>query len=74
MRTRRNRARDEYQTPPEEILASALHTLSGLPKSLRSRAIRSIAKHYQAMYSELELPLPEWIPMLADAAEQYDQA
>jgi hypothetical protein len=74
MRTRESRARDEYQTPPEELLASALHTLTGLPNSERARAVRIIANNYRALYVELNQPLPEWVMMLTEVADRGDDA
>ncbi len=72
MRTRESRAPDEYQTPPEELLASALHMLTSVPNSKRPYAVRSTVEHLQGMFAELELPLPEWVPMLAALADKGD--
>jgi hypothetical protein len=65
---------DEYQTPPELMVASALQTLSLLPNSKRAQALRSTAAHYQALHAELKEPLPEWVQMLADLADREGAA
>lgn len=74
MRTRQSRALDEYQTPPEELLASALHTLSGIPNSKRPEAVRVIAENYRALYGQLKIPVPEWVQMLGEVAKREDDA
>jgi len=70
MRTRQSRAHDEYQTPPEELVASALHALSGLPKSQRSYAVRAVAETYRGLFARSKMPLPEWVQMFADVADR----
>lgn len=61
---------DDYQTPPEELLRSALHTFSGFPRQRRVQAMRAVAEQYRSLYAEMELPVPAWVTMLADVAER----
>jgi len=68
MRTRHSRAREEYQTPPEELVASALHTLSMLPNDRRAAALDATVEHFKAIHAGM--PMPEWVHMLADLAER----
>jgi hypothetical protein len=70
MRMRHNRAREEYQTPPELMVASALQTLSGFPNSKRAQGLRIVAENYRALYAQLKEPQPEWVQMLTDLAER----
>ncbi|HEU4559803.1 MAG TPA: hypothetical protein VFS20_18270 [Longimicrobium sp.] len=65
---------DEYQTPPELMVASALQTLSWLPNSKQAQALRIIAETYRAICVDLKEPLPEWVQMLADLADREGAA
>jgi hypothetical protein len=69
MRTRRSQT-EEYQTPPELILASALMTLTDVPNSQRAHAVSIIAENYRAMFAELKVPMPDWVKMLTEVAER----
>lgn len=68
MARRQNRARDDYQTPPQLMVDSALLVLSGLPRDRRATALRESVEIYRQIYSGL--PTPEWIDMLAELAER----
>ena len=73
MRTRRSKP-DEYQTPPDLMVASALMLVSHLPSGKRAYALCGLAEHYRSMYAELEEPLPEWVRMLSQVADQEGSA
>jgi hypothetical protein len=73
MRSRRSRT-DEYETPPELMVDSALMLVSHLPIGKRAYALRSLAEHYRSMYAELEEPQPEWVRMLSQVADQEGSA
>jgi len=55
---------DEYQTPPELMVASALQLVSQLPNSRRPSALRATVEHFRAIHAGL--PIPEWVEMLDD--------
>ncbi|HEX9937372.1 MAG TPA: hypothetical protein VGB15_09620 [Longimicrobium sp.] len=65
---------EEYQTPPELMVAGALQTLSLLPNSKRAEALRIVADNYRALHTRLNEPLPEWVQMLTDLAEREGSA
>ena len=71
MRTRRAKS-DEYQTPPDLMVASALMLQSQLPSGKRSYALRALAESQRSIHQELDEPLPEWVRMLAELADQED--
>lgn len=73
MRTRRTKP-DEYETPPDLLVASALMSVNQLPASKRPRALRGLAEHHRWMHAELDEPLPEWIRMLSEMADQEGNA
>jgi hypothetical protein len=73
MRTRGTKS-DEYQTPPELMVASALQTLSGLPNAKRAQALRVVAETYRGLFIDLKEPLPEWVQMLTDLANGSGEA
>ncbi len=50
MPSRRTKA-DEYQTPPDLMVASALMSLSQLPDSKRGYALRALAEHHRSMHA-----------------------
>ena len=66
----RKRPVDDPQSPPEQILLSALHTFSGFPKQRRIEAMRETAEHYRLLCTRMKLPVPAWVTMLADVAER----
>jgi hypothetical protein len=55
---------DEYRTPPDLMVASALMSVNQLPTSKRPYALRALAEHHRLMHAELNEPLPEWVRML----------
>lgn len=65
---------DEYQTPPELMVAGALQTLSLLPNSIRPEALRATAEHYRKLHESLKIPQPEWVGMLIELAEKESGA
>jgi hypothetical protein len=65
---------EEYQTPPELMVAGALQTISLLPNSKRAEALRIVADNYRALHTRLNEPLPEWVQMLTDLAEREGTA
>ena len=65
----RERRLDDYQTPPEEILLSSLHTFATVPKGVRGKVMRDIAESYRAVFTRHRLPVPEWVRLLTDTAE-----
>jgi hypothetical protein len=67
MRTRGTKT-DEYQTPPDLMVASALQLLSTLPNERRAVAMRALAEQMKGLHAGL--PTPEWIGMFADLAER----
>ena len=73
MRTRGTKP-DEYQTPPELMVASALMSVSQLPDSKRGRALRGLAEYHRLMHAELDEPLPEWVRMLSEVADKEGHA
>ena len=62
---------EEYQTPPELMVASALQLLSQLPNSERAHGLRVIAEDLRTLHGE---PQPEWVQMLIDLAEREGDA
>jgi hypothetical protein len=69
MRTRRTK-RGEYETPPDLMVASALMLQSLLPSSKRSFALRALADSQRTIHQELDEPLPDWVRMLSELADQ----
>lgn len=67
MATKQARARDEYQTPSQLMVDSALLLLSGLPRDRRAAALRTLVTTHRQLHADL--PTPDWIEMLADLAE-----
>jgi hypothetical protein len=67
MRSRRTQA-EEYQTPPELMIESAMRLLSTLPGDRRAAAMREMVEHLTAVHEGL--PLPAWIGMLSDLADR----
>jgi hypothetical protein len=61
---------DQYHTPPDLLVASALMSVSQLPSNKRRYALRALAEHHRSMYAELNEPLPEWVQMLSELADQ----
>ena len=57
---------DQYRTPSDLPVASALMLVSHLPSNKRGYALRAQAEHHRSMYAELNEPLPEWVQMLSD--------
>jgi len=74
MRSRQKRSPEEYQTPPEELVASALHVVSGIPGSKRPQAVRRMAQNFRDLYDELKMPQPDWVHMLSEVADRGDDA
>ncbi|HEX6161701.1 MAG TPA: hypothetical protein VF111_16110, partial [Thermoanaerobaculia bacterium] len=68
----RNTEVEEYQTPPELTLASALHTLAEVPSNQRAHALRVTAENFRALFGELKMPMPEWVRMLSDVADREE--
>lgn len=68
MATRQNRARDDYQTPPQLMVDSVLLTLTDLPRGERAAALRASLELHRALRASR--PTPEWVAMLADLAEK----
>jgi hypothetical protein len=67
MATRQQRAREEYQTPAQLMVDSALLLLSGLPRDRRAGALRTLVRTHRQLHAGL--PTPDWIEMLAELAE-----
>ena len=67
---RRQTKPGEYQTPPDLMVASALMSVSQLPSGKRAYALRALAEHHRSIHAELNEPLPEWVQMLFDLADQ----
>lgn len=65
---------DEYQTPPELLVASAMHLVNAMPNSKRAEALRRVAADLRALHSDLKEPQPEWLKMLTDLAEKESSA
>ena len=65
---------EEYQTPPELMVAGALQTLSLLPNSKRAEALRDMAGYFRNLHAKLKEPQPEWVKMLAELAEKESSA
>ncbi|HEU4558764.1 MAG TPA: hypothetical protein VFS20_12980 [Longimicrobium sp.] len=61
---------DQYHTPPDLLVASALMSVSHLPSSKRGYAVRALAEHHRSMYAELNEPLPERVQMLSEWADR----
>jgi len=59
---------DEYRTPPELMVASALQLVSQVPKDLRAAAIRATAEQLKAFHPVM--PDPNWIEMLSEIADR----
>jgi hypothetical protein len=70
MRTHHRMKHEEYQTPPEEHLMSALHVLSTFPREHRAQAMRAMAETHRSLNESIGLPVPEWVGMLSDLAER----
>lgn len=70
----RTRRAEEYQTPPENHLLSALHTFSTFPRERRPEAMRVIAENYRALNASMGLPVPEWVELLAEMADRESSA
>ncbi|HSU15646.1 hypothetical protein [Longimicrobium sp.] len=66
----RERQLDDYQTPPENHLLSALHTLSTFPRERRAEAMRVMAENYRSLNQAMGLPVPEWVGMLSEMARR----
>jgi hypothetical protein len=66
----RERHVDEYQTPPENHLLSALHTFSTVPKAMRGEVMLDVAESYREIFTKHHIPVPEWVRMLTSTAEQ----
>jgi hypothetical protein len=66
----KERQLDDYQTPPDEILFSSLHTLVTVPKGMRGVVMRDVAESYVAIFTKHRLPVPEWVRMLTSTAEE----
>jgi hypothetical protein len=62
----------EYETPPELMIASTLQILSAVPNDRRAAAIHATVEHLKAVHAGI--PLPEWIGMLADLADEEGSA
>ena len=73
MRTRATK-REEYQTPPDLMIASVLQAVSQIPSFRRAAALRSTAAHFRELYTAPGEPLPEWVAMLGDIANQESEA
>ena len=71
MRSRITKA-EEYQTPPELMIESAMRLLSTLPPERRASAMREMVERMTAVHEGL--PLPAWIGMLSDLADQEGSA
>jgi hypothetical protein len=70
MRTRQNRAREDYQTPTSLLVDSAVLMASQLPESERADALRGYAETTRALYAKSNTPPPEWVQMLTELAER----
>jgi hypothetical protein len=70
MRMRHNRAREEYQTPPDLLVDSMLLAVSQFPNSERAHALRVYAEASRALYAKSNMPPAEWVQMLTDLAER----
>jgi hypothetical protein len=66
---RQNRAREEYQTPPQLLVDSAVLLMSQMPYSKRVDAVRMLAESLRTIHAELKEPQPEWVRLLADSLE-----
>ncbi|HET7461022.1 MAG TPA: hypothetical protein VFJ82_07230 [Longimicrobium sp.] len=71
-----NRAKhlDEYRTPPELMVASALQILSLLPGSKRTQALTDMAGYLKNLHVKLKEPQPEWVKMLTELADKEADA
>ncbi|HSU15647.1 hypothetical protein [Longimicrobium sp.] len=66
----RERQLDDYQTPPEEILFSSLHTFVTVPKGMRGEVMRDVAESYRSIFLKHRLPVPDWVMLLTDTAQR----
>jgi hypothetical protein len=71
MRTRGTKP-DEYETPPELMIASALQLLSTLPSDRRASVMRAMVESFTTGHAGL--PLPEWVGMFSNLADKEGQA
>lgn len=62
--------RDEYQTPPELMVATALQLVSQVPKDLRAAALRATVETLKAFHPVM--PDPDWIGMLLEIADREE--
>ncbi|HEU4558765.1 MAG TPA: hypothetical protein VFS20_12985 [Longimicrobium sp.] len=67
MRTRGTKP-DEYQTPPELMIASALQVLSTVPSDWRASAMHVMVESLKTIHAGL--PLPEWVGMFSELADK----
>ncbi|HET7463832.1 MAG TPA: hypothetical protein VFJ82_21430 [Longimicrobium sp.] len=63
---------DEYQTPPELMVASTLQMLSQVPKDRRATAIRATVEHLKVLHAGM--PPLEWIEMLSEIADREESS
>ena len=68
----RARKAEEYRTPPELMIECALRLLGTVPDERRAAAMHATVEHLKAIHAGL--PLPEWIGMLSDLADQEGSA
>jgi hypothetical protein len=74
MRTRQNQARQEYQTPPDLLVNSAVFLMSQMPNSKRADAVRMLAESIRTIHAKLKEPQPEWVRLLADLGENEESS
>ena len=70
IRMRQIQAREEYQTPPDLLVDSAVLLVSQMPSSKRADAVRMLAESIRTIHAELKEPQPEWLRLLTDSAER----
>jgi hypothetical protein len=63
---------DEYETPPELLVATVLRSIETVPGNRRASALRATAEHYRTIHAGT--PLPKWVQMLGDLADRENDA